>query len=124
DDRVDRDELHVVRGRVADRRAQAGGGLRVHDDGLRALVYQLLDLLVLQARRGRRQQRAEQLDVHLLRVLGLVVNVGGPEGGVVVGQVDADGDLAGGGRAGRGGAGAAGRGAARRARGAAGRAAA
>ena len=103
DDRVDRDELDVVRGRVADRRAEAGRRLRVHDDRLGALVHQVLDLLVLQAGVGGGEQRAEQLDVHLRGVLLLVVDVGGPEGGVVVGQVDADRDLA---RTGRGGGGA------------------
>ena len=94
DDGVDGDELDVVGGGVADRGAQAGGGLGVDDDGLGALVDEVLDLLVLQAGAGGRQQRAEQLDVHLRGVLLLVVDVGGPERGVVVGQVDPDRDLA------------------------------
>ncbi len=110
---VHRDQLDVVRGGVGDGRAEAGGRLRVHHDGLRALVDQGLDLVVLEARVRPGQQRSEQLDVHLLGVLLLVVDVGGPERGVVEGEVDTDLDLSGGGglaaaAAARGGAAAAG----------------
>ncbi len=93
DDGVDGHQLHVMRGRVAYRRAQAGRGLRVHDDRLGALGDQGLDLGVLQARVGRGEQRAEQANVQLRGVLGFVVEVRGPEGRAVAGEVHADGVL-------------------------------
>ena len=76
-------------GGIVDGGPEAGGRLGVYHYGFGSFVDQFLDLLVLQAGVRRGQERAYELDVHLLGIRRLVLDVGGPERRVVIGEVDA-----------------------------------